>query len=97
MKSYTHLKSENQNKNTLEIHKHSVVDILNKINDEDQKIANLVKDAIPTIRNTIDLTLKSIKSGGRVFVGAGTSGRLGVWTHPRCLRHTLYQKMSLLV
>ena len=79
MKSYTHLKSENQNKNTLEIHKHSVVDILNKINDEDQKIANLVRDAIPTIRDTIDLTLKSIKSGGRVFyVGAGTSGRLGV-------------------
>ena len=58
MKSYTHLKSENQNKNTLEIHKHSVVDILNKINDEDQKIANLVRDAIPMIRNTIDLTLK---------------------------------------
>ena len=79
MKSYTHLKSENQNKNTLEIHKQSVVDILNKINDEDQKIANLVRDAIPTIRDTIDLTLKSIKSGGRVFyVGAGTSGRLGV-------------------
>ena len=79
MKSYTHLKSENQNKNTLEIHKQSVVDILNKINDEDQKIANLVRDAIPTIRNTIDLTLKSIKSGGRIFyVGAGTSGRLGV-------------------
>ena len=79
MKSYTHLRSEDQNKNTLEIHKQSVVDILNKINDEDQKIANLVRDAIPTIRNTIDLTLKSIKSGGRVFyVGAGTSGRLGV-------------------
>tara|TARA_B100000886_G_scaffold74568_1_gene48124 strand:+ start:141 stop:1037 length:897 start_codon:yes stop_codon:yes gene_type:complete len=79
MKSYTHLKSENQNKNTLEIHKQSVIDILNKINDEDQKIANLVRDAIPTIRDTIDLTLKSIKSGGRVFyVGAGTSGRLGV-------------------
>ena len=79
MKSYTHLKSENQNKNTLEIHKQSVVDILNKINDEDQKIANLVRDALPTIRDTIDLTLKSIKSGGRIFyVGAGTSGRLGV-------------------
>ena len=79
MKSYTHLKSENQNKNTLEIHKQSVVDILNKINDEDQKIANLFREAIPTIRNTIDLTLKSIKSGGRIFyVGAGTSGRLGV-------------------
>ncbi len=79
MKSYTHLKSESQNKNTLGIHKQSVVDILNKINDEDQKIANLVRDAIPTIRDTIDLTLKSIKSGGRVFyVGAGTSGRLGV-------------------
>ena len=79
MKSYTHLKSENQNKNTLEIHKQSVIDILNKINDEDQKIANLVRDAIPTIRDTIDLTLKSIKSGGRIFyVGAGTSGRLGV-------------------
>ena len=79
MKSYTHLKSENQNKNTLEIHKQSVVDILNKINDEDQKIANLVRDAIPTIRDTIGLTLKSIKSGGRIFyVGAGTSGRLGV-------------------
>ena len=85
MKSYTHLKSENQNRNTLKIHKHSVVDILNKINDEDQKIANLVRDAIPMIRNTIDLTLKSIKSGGRVFyVGAGTSGRLGVLDASEC-------------
>ena len=44
MKSYTHLKSENQNKNTLEIHKHSVVDILNKINDEDQKIVSKMAD-----------------------------------------------------
>ena len=54
-------------------------EILRTINREDSKIINAVNLAIPKIEETIKLTISSIKNGGRVFyVGAGTSGRLGV-------------------
>ena len=79
MKSYTDLNTENQNSKTLNIHKLSVSEILIKINDEDKRIANIVNEAIPDIKKTIDMTIKSVESGGRIFyIGAGTSGRLGV-------------------
>ena len=49
------------------------------LNNEDSRISNAVKDAIPEIESTIDLVVNSIKNGGRIFyIGAGTSGRLGV-------------------
>ena len=49
MKSYTHLKSENQNKNTLEIHKHSVVDILNKMATGRKVDSQVLTDLVFTI------------------------------------------------
>lgn len=57
----------------------SLTEILIAINNDDAKIANQVKNVIPEIKDAVKYTIRSIKKGGRVFyVGAGTSGRLGV-------------------
>ena len=79
MKSYTDLNTEAQNSKTLDIHKLSTINILKKINDEDNKIAIAVRKSIPEIKQVTKMAIKSVKSGGRIFyIGAGTSGRLGV-------------------
>ncbi|MBT3179340.1 MAG: N-acetylmuramic acid 6-phosphate etherase [Candidatus Marinimicrobia bacterium] len=79
MKTRGELKTEQQNPNSFEIDSMSIRDVLVTINREDQSIASAVEQAIPEIDQAVNFTLKSIKSGGRVFyVGAGTSGRLGV-------------------
>ena len=57
----------------------SINDILKTINREDQNVAIAVQATLPDIEKTVVLTVNSIQKGGRVFyVGAGTSGRLGV-------------------
>ena len=79
MKSRGDLKTENKNPNSEHIDQLSKTDILRIINYEDQTVAKAVEAAIPSIEQVVDLTIKSIKSNGRVFyIGAGTSGRLGV-------------------
>lgn len=53
--------------------------ILRVINEEDAAITAAVQAAIPDISKAVDEAVKVIKNGGRIFyVGAGTSGRLGV-------------------
>ena len=79
MKSYNDLNTEAQNSETLDIHKLSTINILKKINDEDNKIATIVRRSINEIKKTTELAINSVKSGGRIFyIGSGTSGRLGV-------------------
>lgn len=57
----------------------STSEILVDINREDQQVATAVKEALPQIERLVDNVFLRMKSGGRVFyVGAGTSGRLGV-------------------
>lgn len=54
-------------------------EILHAINDEDHLVAEAVKKAIPQILNLVEQAEVRLKNGGRIFyVGAGTSGRLGV-------------------
>ncbi len=79
MKSRGDLNTEQQNPNSDQIDVMSNSDILRTINYEDQTVAKAVELAIPSIEQVVELTIKSIKNGGRVFyIGAGTSGRLGV-------------------
>ena len=79
MKSRGELKTEQQNSQSSQIDSMSINDILKTINREDQKIAIAVQATIRDIEKTVELTVNSIQKGGRVFyVGAGTSGRLGV-------------------
>ena len=79
MKSRGELKTEQQNPQSSQIDSMSINDILNTINREDQNIAIAVQATIRDVEKTVELTVNSIQKGGRVFyVGAGTSGRLGV-------------------
>ena len=73
------LKTEQQNKNSLEIDQFTIPKILETINKEDQKIAFAVNQVLSDVEEVVSYAKSSLSSGGRVFyVGAGTSGRLGV-------------------
>ena len=57
----------------------SVVELLHHINEEDYRVAEAVKLAIPQIQAFVQAVEERMKLGGRLFyIGAGTSGRLGV-------------------
>ncbi|MDH6306650.1 N-acetylmuramic acid 6-phosphate etherase [Parabacteroides sp. PF5-5] len=57
----------------------SVHELLECMNDEDQKVALAVRKEIPKIEQLVNEIVKRMKCGGRIFyLGAGTSGRLGV-------------------
>lgn len=57
----------------------SVGEILRDINNEDKKVALAVEKALPQIEKLVTEIVKRMKQGGRIFyIGAGTSGRLGV-------------------
>ncbi len=62
-----------------QLNKMSVAEILYAINDEDRLVAEAVRKAMPQILNLVEKAEVRMKNGGRIFyVGAGTSGRLGV-------------------
>ena len=63
----------------------STVDLLHNINKEDEKVASIVKQQIPSIVSLIEVIVEKIKLGGRLFyLGAGTSGRLGILDASEC-------------
>ena len=60
-------------------------DMLRILNDEDQKVALAVRQALPRIAEAVDAIVAAFRRGGRLFyVGAGTSGRLGVLDASEC-------------
>ena len=78
-KSRGELLTEQQNPSTKDIDSKTVTEILELINREDQAVAEKVAAAIPDISKAVELTTAAIRNGHRVFyIGAGTSGRLGV-------------------
>ncbi|AEV31969.1 N-acetylmuramic acid 6-phosphate etherase [Owenweeksia hongkongensis DSM 17368] len=61
------------------LEKMSTQDLLTNINNEDQKVALAVQTCIPEIEKLVDVVVEKMKVGGRLFyIGAGTSGRLGI-------------------
>ncbi len=61
------------------LEKKSVHELLTEINQEDHKVADAVQKAIPQIEKLVKGIVERMKKGGRIFyMGAGTSGRLGV-------------------
>lgn len=62
-----------------DLEKKSVLELLTDINTEDKKVALAVEKAIPQIEELVTGIVERMKKGGRIFyMGAGTSGRLGV-------------------
>jgi N-acetylmuramic acid 6-phosphate etherase len=79
------LDTEKRNINTMNLDELSTVEIIAKINQEDKKIADCVEPAIAEIGKATDFAVGSIKSGGRlIYMGAGTSGRLGILDASEC-------------
>ena len=73
------LSTEKRNEKTKDIDLLSVDEILKIMNEEDLKVVDAVKEALPEIRIVIDECIQAYKRGGRIiYIGAGTSGRLGL-------------------
>ena len=67
------------------LEKMSVSDLLLNINKEDKTVANSVAEQIPQIEKLITAIVLQMKNGGRLFyLGAGTSGRLGIVDASEC-------------
>lgn len=79
------LVTESRNPATREIDAKSTAEILQLINNEDRKIADIVAAELPYITQAVDLLVETFKQRGKLFyIGAGTSGRLGVLDASEC-------------
>lgn len=79
------LATEQVNPATAAIDEMSTMEVLGLINQEDQKVAEAVAQALPAIAAAIDAVYEKMRAGGRLFYcGAGTSGRLGLLDAAEC-------------
>jgi len=77
--------TERRNDNTKNIDLVSTKEILTLINNEDKTVPHAVEKAIPQIVDVVNTVTESFRQGGRLFyLGAGTSGRLGVLDASEC-------------
>lgn len=79
------LMTEQLNENTMNIDSLNTIEIITLMHEEDKKVAYAVEKELPHISLVIDEIVKSLNSGGRlVYIGAGSSGRLGVLDAAEC-------------
>jgi len=79
------LSTEGLNPNSAGLHERSALEIVRLINAEDAKVAGAVEAELPSIARVVDMVAERLRAGGRLFyVGAGTSGRLGVLDASEC-------------
>src|SRR5689334_9270764 len=78
--------TEQSNPRTGFIDRLSTLEMLHAINDEDRRVALAVQEAIPRIAEAVDATVERLERGGRlIYVGAGTSGRIGAQDAAECI------------
>ena len=83
--NFANLTTEKRNAASENIDKVSTLEMVKIINDEDKKVAAAVEKVLPQIASAVDLIAEKISNGGRLFyIGAGTSGRLGVLDASEC-------------
>ncbi|EFP97908.1 N-acetylmuramic acid 6-phosphate etherase [Vibrio caribbeanicus] len=81
----SHLVSEERNADTMDIDLLSSLEILQKINHQDQLVPLAVEKVLPEIALAVDAIASAFKTGGRlIYIGAGTSGRLGILDASEC-------------
>jgi len=79
------LLSEQRNPASMFLDQLDVEAILTLINDEDHKVAPAVRQEIPAIAQAVRWAVRGLSRGGRlIYVGAGTSGRLGIMDAAEC-------------
>lgn len=80
------LTTEKRNQKTMNLDQLSIDEAMKLMNEEDQNVALAVKNALPQIKPIIESTIASFNKGGRLFyIGAGTSGRLGILDASECV------------
>ncbi len=85
-KKLSELTTEKVNQNTLKIDKLETLEIVKLINEEDKKVATAVEKELSTISKAVDVIVNKLegKKGRLIYIGAGTSGRLGVLDASEC-------------
>lgn len=79
------LVSEGRNPRTTDIDLMSSLEMVTTINDEDRGVADAVQQTLPQVAQAVDAIVTAFNAGGRlVYIGAGTSGRLGVLDASEC-------------
>ncbi|MBO0469059.1 N-acetylmuramic acid 6-phosphate etherase [Enterococcus sp. DIV0242_7C1] len=80
------LTTERRNQETMNLDEMTVEEALIKMNQEDQKVAIAVSEALPQIEPAVHVIIDAFKKDGRlIYMGAGTSGRLGVLDAAECV------------
>ncbi|MGB6268599.1 MAG: N-acetylmuramic acid 6-phosphate etherase, partial [Olleya sp.] len=79
------IKTTESDSNYNHLEKMSVSELLQNINKEDKTVPNAVEKTIPQIEPLVQQIVQKLKEGGRLFyIGAGTSGRLGIVDASEC-------------
>ncbi|APS31070.1 N-acetylmuramic acid 6-phosphate etherase [Pectobacterium brasiliense] len=79
------LVSETRNLATMALDQLSTLEMMHAFNQEDRKVPEAIAQVLPAIAEAVDLATASLQEGGRlIYLGAGTSGRLGVLDASEC-------------
>lgn len=79
------LVTEKRNMHSMKLDEMSTFEIISLMNEEHKNVIKAVKNELPSIKKIIDQCIKVIKKGGRIiYVGAGTSGRIGLLDAVEC-------------
>jgi N-acetylmuramic acid 6-phosphate etherase len=83
--TFARLATEQRNPATMDLDTLDAAGILDRISAEDRKVPEAVARELPYVARAVELVIASFKEGGRlIYVGAGTSGRLGVLDASEC-------------
>lgn len=83
--NYDQLTTEKRNNETMNLDVMPISDILQIMNKQDMQVVKSVEQVLPTIEKVIKRVVENINNGGRLFyIGAGTSGRLGMLDASEC-------------
>ncbi len=81
----SHLVSEGRNPDTMDIDLLPSLEIVKRINQQDKLVPLAVEKVLPEVAQAVDKITEAFKKGGRlIYMGAGTSGRLGVLDASEC-------------
>lgn len=79
------MSTETRNQNTMNLDIMTPLEVVTVMNQEDARVPEAIKPALPNIAQCVTWAISSIENGGRIiYMGAGTSGRLGVLDAVEC-------------
>ena len=92
-----HLTTETRNIQTMHLDEMNLSDALKTMNQEDQFVPKAIEPVIPNLTKVIESAIQRFNNGGRIiYIGAGTSGRLGVLDAAECVPTLTFHQMILL-